>query len=121
MLGGDDSCLGPKGGSSTENPFQEINIAHRIEIQIFYTIAFSYKMYVGRIWPRSHWKVAQILFKDASGIPAYKLGETTKDFNYLFISSSVVQCADVTRTSLFSVVCLLCHQSIVWLDVKWPL
>ena len=26
MLGGDDSCLGPKGGSSKETPFQEINV-----------------------------------------------------------------------------------------------
>ena len=26
MLGGDDSCLGPKGGPSKETPFQEINV-----------------------------------------------------------------------------------------------
>merc|ERR1712105_412549 len=39
MLGGDDSCLGPKGGFSKENPF---DIVQRIEIQIFYTTDFSF-------------------------------------------------------------------------------
>ena len=64
--------------------------------------------YVERIWPRLHWKVAQILFKDPAGIPAYKLGTTTQIFNVLFICCSVVHIT--MRSSLFhsmSVVCAI--------------
>ena len=64
--------------------------------------------HVERIWPRLHWKVAQILFKDPAVIPAYKLGTTTQIFNVLFICCSVVHIT--MPSSLFhsmSVVCVI--------------
>ena len=108
MHGGDDSCLGPKGGSSKENLFQEINIAHRIEIQNFYITAFSFAIICGEFVPDCIRKSGKFFSRIYSRL--HIRHNNSSPYHNAFI--------------ILLYVCFLGNYSIVWLDiydVKWPI
>ena len=108
MHGGDDSCLGPKGGSSKENPFLEINIAHRIEIKNFYTTAFSSAIKCGEFVPDCIGKLGKFFSRIHSRLQIRNNNSSPYHNTIIFLLN----------------VCFLGNYSFVWLDiyeVKWPI
>ena len=109
MHGGDDSCLGPRGWPSKGNPFSEDNIAQRIEIQIFYTTAFSFKItwreFVLDFIGKSHKFFSRIL-------RTFQCGPTIRH-NIKNVQLSLHMFFCIHHRLLL---CVFCHYGIVWLD-----